>query len=115
MAPIFNSFSDDSKIVILQISQQNLFSGKMTSKPSDFGLKKWLFDPPKNSRKWAKLMKNAFFGRVRKTVFSRWQKKLFFSLTKSRCLGEKKGVQFAWAKRPLNPHVWDKKEQIRVR
>ena len=25
---------------------------------------KWLFDPPKNSKKWANLMKNAFFGRV---------------------------------------------------
>ena len=52
-------------------------------------------------------MKNAFFGRVWKTVFSRWQKKLFFSLTKSRCLSEKKGVQFAWAKSnnmPLSGH-----------
>ena len=38
-----------------------------------------------------------FWEGVKNSIF-KMAKKLFFSVTKSRCLGEKKGVQFAWAK-----------------
>ena len=41
-----------------------------------------------------------FLGGFEKQYFQDGKKKLFFLLTKSRYLGEKKGVQFAWAKHP---------------
>ena len=51
-APIVNSFSEVPKIGILQISEQNFFSGKMTGKPADLD-----FYPPKNSQKMGKIGK----------------------------------------------------------
>ena len=41
--------------------------------------------------------KSIFWEGLKNSIF-KMEKKLFFSVTKSRCLGEKKVVQFAWAK-----------------
>ena len=41
-----------------------------------------------------------FWEGLKNSIF-KMAKKIFFLVTKSRCLGEKKGVQFAWAKGSL--------------
>ena len=49
-------------------------------------------------------MKMHFLGGFEKQYFQDG-KKNFFLVTKSRCLGEKKGVQFAWAKHKSQPKL----------
>ena len=56
-------FQTIQKLVFFKLANKILFRGERPVNPLILD-QRMVFDPPKNSKKWAKLMKNAFFGRV---------------------------------------------------